>query len=97
MNLKKIFKWVSVVLIIASLILCIVTLVNYYNYVGVINKLSSSELTLLEKFELQENLDTYSLRTFKMLLWTCYTGIVTSITTIVTFMLYIKRNQIKIR
>ena len=97
MNTKKIFKWASIILTIASLILCIVTLVNYYNYVGVINKLSGSELTLLEKFKLQESLDTYSLRTFKTLLWTCYIGIATAVITIVTFILHIKRNQIKIR
>ena len=97
MNIKTIFKWVSIALLITTLILSIITLANYYKYVGIINDLSNTELNLLTKFELQESLNTYSLRTFKLLLWTCYVGIATVIVTITHLILSHKKNPIKIR
>lgn len=97
MNIKTIFKWVSIALLITTLILSIITLANYYKYVGIINDLSNTELNLLTKFELQESLNTYSLRTFKLLLWTCYVSIATVIVTITHLILSHKKNPIKIR
>ena len=96
--IKKILKIVSIALLATTIILGIITLINYYSYVSVLNKLTNPETNLLSKFELQESRDLYLYRTIVMSVWTCYISIITAITTLAHFIINKKkRNPQKIR
>ena len=96
--IKKILKIVSISLLVTAIILGIITLINYYSYVSVLNKLTNPETNLLSKFELQESRDLYLYRTIVMSVWTCYISIITAITTLANFIINKKkRNPQKIR
>ena len=84
---KKIFKIASIVLLATTLTLAIITLINYYSYVNVLNKLTQPDVDLITKFDLQEDRDTYLYRTLGTIIWTCYIAIATTITTITSMIL----------
>lgn len=95
---KKIVFITSIVLLLATLVLGIITLVNYYSYVSVLNKLSNTEIDVITKFDLRENSDTYLYKTLKTVAWTCYLAIFATISTIATLIMHRpKQNQLKIR
>lgn len=95
---KKIIFVSSIILLLATLTLGVITLVNYYNYVNMLNKLSSTEIDIITKFDLKENSDAYLYRTLKTVAWTCYLAIFASITTVVSLIMNRpKQNKLKIR
>ena len=97
MTIKKIFKIISLVLLVATLTLAIATLVNYYGYVNVIEKAQETE-NVIEKFTLRDNQGIYLTRTLTCLLWTCYIAIATSLICIAThFVTRTKKTPTKIR
>lgn len=92
---KKILKITSLVLLSVSLILAIITLVNYYNYVDTLQTLTSSELTMIEKFELQDARENYLFKTLKIMLWSSYVSIATIVTCITTAVVARKKTEPK--
>lgn len=92
---KKILSIISVVLLAVCLALLITSLVNYYSYVSTLKTLSSQNLDLLTKFELQESRETYLFRTLKTLVWTAYVSIPSIITGIVCIILNCKKENTK--
>ena len=49
MNYKKILKITSIILLVISLALAILCLVQYYKYIGVINKLKDNTIDFISK------------------------------------------------
>lgn len=95
---KKVFKILSIVTLVALLATCIATMVCYYKYIGIVNKISNSSLSLMDKFALQESKDTALLNTFRSLLWLMYVTLVTVIINITNFILQMDRtNKLKVR
>lgn len=95
---KKVFKILSIVTLVALLVTCIATMVCYYKYIGIVNKISNSSLSLMDKFALQESKDTALLNTFRSLLWLMYVTLVTVIINITNFILQMDRtNKLKVR
>lgn len=97
MNIKKIIKTASIVLAIISIILCIITLVNYYQYANTLENLQTTDLDLLKMFELQEDRDAYLYRTLNTLPWTVFISIFSAILSSVSIILNHNRNIQKIR
>lgn len=85
MTVKKILKIISLALFITTLILAIINLVNYYGYVNCLEQLSNTDITMLDKFNIQESRETYQYRALTMLPWTCFISIISVIFSTTTY------------
>ena len=94
-NVKKIIKIAAITTLILTLIMSIICMVNYYRYVGVINKLTSGEINWLTRFELQESRDSRLYAALSSLIWTAYISIVTIIINIANFIVGLEPKKIK--
>lgn len=98
MTAKKILTIINITLLIATVILGIITLVNYYSYVNILNKLTHPDTDLITKFELQESRDKFLYKTLTTTIYTCYVAIITAITSISNLIINrAKKNSLKIR
>ena len=87
---KKILNYASFILIAISIVLIITTLVNYYSYANVLSSIQSSQLTELAKFELQDSKNLYLYGTLRLIPWTCFVTLLSSIVTASTLILNLK-------
>lgn len=92
---KKILKIVSILLLIASLVLAIVTLINYYTFIDCINTLKDTSLNPLEIINLHEKRELFMLRTLSTMLWTLYIAIISCIVNIANFFISKKTREPK--
>lgn len=87
---KNILKYICYALISATLVLSIITLVNYFSYANVLTNLKNTELDLLTKFELQESKELYLYRILQILPWTCFISAISAVLCFVTLILNLK-------
>lgn len=84
---KLMIKYAAIITLIITLIMSLICLVNYYKYVGIINKLRSEDIDLLTKFDLQEQRDSRLYAVLSSLIWTAYITIITTITNIASLLI----------
>ena len=96
---KKILKYTSVALAIATIILSIVNLVFYYSYANILSEIQNGGLNEIAKFELQESKNLYLYRTLALVPWTCVVAIITTIISTISLLMNSKpnNNYVKIR
>lgn len=94
-QIKKIIKITSLVLLCVAIVMNIVCLVNYYNYVSIIKKLTTPSIDLLEKFNLQEIRDSRLYSTLSSLVWSSYITIITLLINVVNFIINKKPKEHK--
>ena len=97
MDIKKILKIATFSFAIITIVVAIITLVNYYSYASVLEKLQSTDIDLLTKFELQEDRDTYLYRTLRLTPWALFLSLATSSLACANTIANINRNFQKIR
>ena len=96
---KTILKYVSFILIATTIVLITITLVNFYSYTNTLSKIQSGNLTELAKFELQDSKNLYLYRTLRLIPWTSFISLISSIVSGITLYLHlnIKKNYNKTR
>ena len=96
---KTILKYASLLLIITTITLVVITLINYYGYTNILSEIQSGELTILEKFELQESKDAYLYKTLRILPWTCIISALCAVVSTISIFTHskAKKNYNKIR
>lgn len=97
MNTKTILKVVSSILGVVAITLAIITLVNYYSYANTLEKLQSVDLTLIERFELQDSRETYLYRTLRLLPWTLILSVISVLVSTLSMLFVAPKNIRKIR
>ena len=91
---KTIFKYVNIALIVTSIVLIIITLVNYYSYTNALFTIQSGNLTEIAKFELQDSKNLYLYRTLRLIPWTSFVSLITSVVSGVTLYLHLNKKKI---
>ena len=95
MKTKKILNIISICLLVVSLALLISCLVSYYKYVGTIKEITSTEIDLIKKFELQSSKENYLYKTLTMLVWAAYVSILSILTAIVSLVISSKKENVQ--
>lgn len=95
MKAKTILKYAAITTLILALVMSIISMINYYKYVNIINKLTSEDLDLLTKFDLQEQRDAKLYSALSSMIWTAYITIITIGTNIAHFFINQEPKKIK--
>ena len=90
---KTILKYASFALIAISMVLIIITLINYYSYTNTLASIQSGELTEIAKFELQDAKNLYLYRTLRLIPWTCIISFISAGVSATTLYLNLKSKK----